>query len=356
MHNGVPCMILRGGSSKGAYFERDDLPAEPAERDSLLRRIMGSPDPRQIDGIGGAHPLTSKVAIVSPSANDDADIDYLFLQVGVDDDVVTDRQNCGNLLAGVAPFAIERGLVSPDGDAATVRIRMLNTDSIATARVPMADGSPVYDGDTTISGVLGTAAPIALDFEDIAGSSTGALLPSGNPIDEIEGVPCTLVDNGMPVVVMAAADLGVTGYETCADLETDEALRTKLEAIRLDAGERMGLGDVRDTTVPKLTMVAAPQAGGHLCTRTFIPHRCHDAIGVLGAVSVATAALLPGAPANALLAPVTDGVVRLEHPTGHFDAVIDVVEADDGTIAVPRAGIIRTARKLMDGTVFPRPE
>jgi len=350
-------MIMRGGSSKGAYFLRDDLPADRTVRDGLLRRVMGSPDARQIDGLGGAHPLTSKIAVIAPSTDDDADVDYLFLQVGVDNDVVSDRQNCGNLLAGVAPFAIERALVDTPADGeARVRIRMLNTDSIATARLTMAGGAPVYDGDTAISGVPGTAAAIALDFENIAGGSAGALLPSGSATHEIEGVECTLIDNGMPVVVMRAGDLGRTGYEDCAELEADEALRTVLEKVRLQAGELMGLGDVSDTTVPKLTMVAAPRDGGHICTRTFIPHRCHDAIGVLGAVSVATAALLPNSPGASVLTAPTDGVVRLEHPTGHFDAVIEISSDEDGNVDVPRAGIIRTARKLMDGTVFPRPE
>jgi len=350
-------MIMRGGSSKGAYFRREDLPEDPAERDAVLRRLMGSPDARQVDGLGGAHPLTSKVAVVAPSTDDDADVDYLFLQVGVDNDVVSDRQNCGNLLAGVAPFAIERTLVDAPADGeAHVRIRMLNTDSIATARLSMAGGAPVYDGDTTISGVPGTAAAIALDFQNIAGGSSGALLPSGSVADEIEGVECTLVDNGMPVVVMRAADLGVTGYEDRAELEANEALRTVLEKIRLQAGELMGLGDVSNSTVPKLAMVAAPRDGGNICTRTFIPHRCHDAIGVLGAVSVATAAFLPDSPGASVLTAPTDGVVRLEHPTGHFDAVIEISSGEDGIVDVPRAGIIRTARKLMDGIAFPRPE
>ena len=357
MEGGISCMIMRGGSSKGAYFLQEDLPTGADERASLLRRIMGSPDPRQIDGIGGAHPLTSKVAIVAPSPDGEADVDYLFLQVNVEDDIVSDRQNCGNLLAGVAPFAIERGVIdAPSDGEATVRIRMLNTDSIATARLEVRDGAPVYDGDMTISGVPGTAAAISLEFEEIAGSSAAALLPTGKPFDEVEGIACTMVDNGMPVVVMAAADLGVTGYEPCAVLEGNEALRTKLEAIRVQAGYRMGLGDVSAATVPKLTFVAPPQAGGNLCTRTFIPHRCHDAIGVFGAVAVATAALLRGSPAHELLTPPDDSVVRLEHPTGHFDAVIEISTDADGTIEVPRVGIIRTTRKLMDGTVFPRPE
>jgi len=353
---GVRCMILRGGSSKGAYFLREDLPADPEVRDDLLLRVMGSPDQRQIDGIGGAHPLTSKVAVVAPTADgdDDADLEYLFLQVSVDEPLVSDRQNCGNLLAGVAPFAIERGLVTPDRSATevTVRIRMLNTDSIATATLPLADGAPVYAGDRAISGVPGTAAPIRLDFADIAGGSTGALLPTGAIRDTIAGVDCTLVDNGMPVVVFRADAVGITGYESCADLEADAALRSTLEAIRLQAGHRMNLGDVTDTTVPKLTMVAPPVAGGHLSTRTFIPHRCHDAIGVLGAVSVATAAVLPGSPAHEVLAGQAAEHVVLEHPTGDFEAAV-AVSFDGDQPTVGRAGIIRTARKLMDGTVFP---
>jgi 4-oxalomesaconate tautomerase len=355
-------MILRGGTSKGAYFLASDLPPAPPERDLLLLRIMGSPDARQIDGIGGAHPLTSKVAVVAPSASADADVDYLFLQVGTDEPLVSHRQNCGNLLAGVAPFAIERGLVDAAADGlVTVRIKMLNTGSIATARLETQAGLPIYEGVTTISGVPGAAAAIALDFEDIAGSSTGALLPTGNRVDDIHGVASTLVVNGMPVVVMAASALGVSGYETCAELEQNAALRTKLEAIRLEAGVRMGLGDVSQTTIPKLTIVSPPQSGGHLNTRTFIPHRCHDAIGVLGAVSVSTAALLPGSPAYALVDQLnndvaTDSLVRLEHPTGVFEAVVEIVHTASGEMTVKRAGIIRTARKLMDGIVFPRSE
>jgi len=353
MTDGVRCMIMRGGSSKGAYFVRDDLPADPAERDELLLRIMGTPDPRQIDGIGGAHPLTSKVAVVGPAGSDRADVEYLFLQLGVGERLVTDRQNCGNLLAGVAPFAVERGLVErADGDA-SVRIHMLNTDSVAAAHLTLRDGELLRTGGTVVSGVPGTASPIRLDFEDLAGGSCGALLPTGRTTDEIAGVPCTLVDNGMPVVVMRADAMGITGYEDCAELDADGALRDRLEKIRLEAGPLMNLGDVAATTVPKLTMVAPPREGGDLCTRTLIPHRCHDAIGVLGAVSVATAALLPGSPASEVTARQRDGAVVLEHPTGTFEAVVELAE-DGGTPIVTRAGIVRTARKLMDGIVFPR--
>jgi 4-oxalomesaconate tautomerase len=356
VQDGIRCMVMRGGTSKGLYFLADDLPADEASRDDVLLRIMGSPDRRQIDGMGGAHPLTSKVAVVGRGGADAADIDYHFLQVVVDEAVVTDRQNCGNLLAGVAPFAIERGLVTPPaGDTAAVRIHMVNTGGLATATVPICDGRPRYDGPASISGVPGTAAPIRLDFQGIAGSSCGALLPTGRAVDEVEGLAVTLIDNGMPVVVLRAGDLGITGHETCAELEADDAMRKTLERVRLAAGPLMNLGDVAEATVPKLTMVAAPRAGGTIATRTFIPHRCHDAIGVLGAVSVGTAALMPEGPAAevAELGRAEGRVVTIEHPTGTFDAAVDLALVD-GVPVVKRAGIIRTARKLMDGTVFPR--
>jgi 4-oxalomesaconate tautomerase len=354
--DGIRCMVMRGGTSKGLYLLTDDLPDDEATRDRLLLRIMGSPDERQIDGMGGAHPLTSKVAVVGPATDGGGggDVDYHFLQVVVDQAVVTDRQNCGNLLAGVAPFALERGLVEPPtGDAATVRIRMLNTGGLATATVPLRDGRPRYDGPTAISGVPGTAAPIRLDFEGVAGSSCGALLPTGRAVDEVCGLAVTLVDNGMPVVVLRAADVDVTGRESCAELEANAPLRETLEKVRLAAGPLMNLGDVATTTVPKLTLVSAPHAGGAIATRTFIPHRCHDAIGVLGAVSVATAALLPEGPATEVAVHDGGDTVSVEHPTGTFDAAVQLTMVG-GDPVVERAGIIRTARKLMDGMVFAR--
>lgn len=347
-------MLMRGGTSKGAFFVADDLPADLGERDALLLRIMGSPDVRQIDGVGGATPLTSKVAIVGASTRADADIDYLFLQVSVDQALVSDRQNCGNLLAATASFAIERGLVEgAHGDTATVRVYMVNTESIATATIRLSDGMPDYRGEASIDGVPGTAAPVQLDFEGIAGGSCGALLPTGNTVDTIDGIEVTMIDNGMPVVVMLAAELGITGAESPTELEADESLRARLESIRLQAGHLMNLGDVTDTTVPKLTMVSAPTAGGDISTRTFIPHRCHEAIGVFGAVSVATAALLPGTPAAGVLRPGAgaDGRLSCEHPSGTFTTAIDI-DTSGATPEVRSAGIIRTARKLMDGTVF----
>ena len=361
-------MLMRGGTSKGAYFRSQDLPGDPAERDDLILRIVGSPDPRQIDGIGGAHALTTKVAVVGPSAEPDTDVDYLFLQPSVDEPLVSDAQNCGNMLAGVGPFAIERGMVDPEGTEARVRIRMVNTGSVAIATFPLLGGMPDYSGSASIGGVPGTAAAVRLEFEDIAGSSCGALLPTGNLVDRVEGTDCTLIDNGMPTVVMRADDLGVTGYEDCASLEADDCLRSRLEQIRKSAGPLMVLGDVSASTVPKMTLVAPPRTtAGDICTRTFIPHRCHEAIGVLGAVSVATATALPGAIGHDILAtaigrePRSGGtsrierVVTLEHPTGTFDAAVTVTIRPGEAPVIESAGIIRTARKLFDGAVFPRP-
>lgn len=349
MTGGVRCMVMRGGTSKGAYFLAGDLPADPADRDDLLLRIMGSPDERQIDGIGGAHPLTSKVAVVSASVSPEVAVDYLFLQVAVDEATVSDRQNCGNLLAGVAGFAVERGLVPAGDERTTVRIRMVNSDSVATATIATPGGVVEYAGDVAISGVPGTAAPVLLDFADTAGSATGALLPTGSTVDIIDDVPVTCVDNGMPVVVLPAVAFGVTGYETPAELEADERLRARLERIRLQAGELMGLGDVTAASVPKLTLVAAPRDGGTIATRTFIPHRCHASIGVLGAVTVATACALSTGAAHELAAGGGPRY-RLEHPTGHLDVEVEL----DETGAVLRSGVVRTARKLLDGVAFPR--
>ena len=355
MTDGGRCMLMRGGTSKGAYFLAQDLPAEPAARDDLLLRIMGTPDARQIDGIGGAHPLTSKVAVISRSARPDADVDYLFLQVGVGEAMVSDRQNCGNLLAGVGPFAVERGLAGKS----PVRIHMVNSGSVATATFPGADGIVDYTGGTAIAGVPGTAAAVVLAFDGqqnagTEGSATGALLPTGNVSDIIEGIPVTCIDNGMPVVIVAAAELDRTGYETVADLEADAGLNEKVQALRLAAGQLMGLGNVTATSVPKISLVAAPADGGTICTRTFIPVRVHDSIGVLGAVSVATALLLTGAAGHdlAVLAP---GQTRfdIEHPTGHLEVEAEIDQASWPPTVI-RSGVVRTARKLFDGTVFPR--
>ncbi len=349
----IRCMQMRGGTSKGAYFLASDLPADPAARDRVLLAVMGSPDPRQIDGIGGADPLTSKVAIVSPSTRADADVDYLFAQVVVDEARVDYGQNCGNILAGVGPFAIERGLVDARDGTTAVAIHMLNTGQIAVASVSTPGRQVQYDGDARIDGVPGTAAAIPLAFRDTAGSTCGALLPTGNLKDTIDGVEVTCIDNGMPLVLIRARDLDRTGYETRDELDADEALKARVEAIRLAVGPRMNLGDVSARTVPKMCLIAPPRAGGAISTRSFIPHRCHASIGVLGAVSVATAAVLPGTVCDGI-AELGDaiGVKRLavEHPTGEFTVELTLAH-ENGATEVTGAALLRTARWLFDGVV-----
>jgi 4-oxalomesaconate tautomerase len=344
------CMWMRGGTSKGGYFLKDDLPADNAERDAILLAVMGSPDVNQIDGMGGGDPLTSKVAVVSKSARSGVDVDYLFLQVFVDQAIVTDAQNCGNILAGVGPFAIERGLIAMTGEETRVTIFMENTGQVAVATVRTPGGTVTYHGDAKIDGVPGSHAPVPLEFRDTAGSSCGALLPTGNAVDVVNGVPVTLIDNGMPCVVMKAADVGITGYEDRDSLDANTELKAKIEAIRLAVGERMNLGNVTEKSVPKMMLVAAPRNGGAVTVRSFIPHRAHATIGVLGAVSVATACLIPGSPA-AEVADIRDGARKLlsvEHPTGEMSCVLEL----DETGSVKSAALLRTARKLMDGTVF----
>ena len=344
-------MMMRGGTSKGLYFLAEDLPQETAVRDQLLLKIMGSPDPRQIDGVGGAHPLTSKVAVVSPSADSNADIEYLFLQVVVDREVVSDGQNCGNILSGVAQFAIERGLLAASTDETVVRIRMLNSGGIAVVTVATPAGQVCYEGDTRIDGVPGTAAPVLIDFADVAGSSCGALLPTGNPLDVVAGTEVTCVDNGMPVVLVRAADLGLSGYETPEQLEANSELRSRVEAIRLQAGPLMNLGDVTNMTVPKMSLLAAARDGGAVSTRTFIPHRVHQSIGVLGAASVAAGCCIAGSVGNAVAGELPGGAVDVEHPSGRFTVDI-ALRNDGGSYSIERSALLRTARKLMDGNVY----
>jgi len=358
MLRAIPCTLMRGGTSKGLYFHAKDLPAERDARDRVLLAAMGSPDERQIDGVGGAHPLTSKVAVISPSTRPDADVDYLFLQVVVDKAEVSDSQNCGNLLAGVGPWAIDNGLVPVAGETTAVRIHMVNTASIAVAQVQTPGGVVEYEGKARIDGVPGTAAPVMLDFLDVAGSSCGALFPTGNLVDEVEGVQVTCVDNGMPVVMLRATDLGKRGDESPEALEADSELRARVEAIRLAIGPHMNLGDVKKKTVPKMCLVSPPKAGGTVNTRNFIPHRVHEAIGVLGAVSVATACVAPGTVGSEYAEGVgaldANGValsLDIEHPTGFFTVAMEVA-LEEGVIKVRRSALLRTTRKLFRGEVY----
>jgi 4-oxalomesaconate tautomerase len=345
---------MRGGTSKGLYFHTTDLPSDTATRDAVLLAAMGSPDLREIDGMGGAHPLTSKVAVVNASSRDDADVDYLFLQVWPDRAEVSDSQNCGNLLAGVGPFAIEEGLVAPGEQITDVRIWMANTQSLAVARVQTPDGEVCYDGDAHIDGVPGTSAPIPIEFLNIAGSTCGSLLPTAHPVDIIDGVRVTCIDNGMPVVCIKAHDLGLTGYETPSEIESNADLCDRVERIRLRAGHLMNLGDVTTATIPKMSLIAPAQHGGTVATRTFIPKRVHEAIGVFGAVSVATACLVPGSVAHdvaGLNTPPGPTTIDVEHPTGYFSVSMNV-SLEDETVHVNSSALLRTARLLMRGDVF----
>jgi 4-oxalomesaconate tautomerase len=347
--------MMRGGTSKGAYFLTSDLPEDVAERDRILLSVMGSPDIRQIDGIGGADPLTSKVAIVSRSTRPGIDVDYLFCQVWVDRAEVGTAQNCGNILAGVAPFAIERGLVAGASPETKVTIFMVNSGQTVRATVQTPDGLPIYDGDAAIDGVPGTAAPIALSFSDTAGSTCGALLPTGRAVDVVNGVAVTCIDNGMPCVVMRAGDVGRTGYETRDALDADAELKARVEAIRLAVGPMMNLGDVTEKTVPKMVLVAPPREGGAIATRSFIPHKAHATIGVFAALSVATACLLPESPAHDIARPPAGPAKRMlvEHPTGASQVRLEVDE-QDGQVTVKEAAIVSTARALFEGKVFAR--
>ena len=385
MQTSIPCLFMRGGTSKGPFFKESDLPADKATRDRVLLSVMGSPDKRQIDGLGGAHPLTSKVAIVRKSTKPGVDIDFLFAQLQPDKETVDTTPNCGNMLAGVVPFALETGLVQAQGDTSTFRVLTLNTDmacdiTVQTPLVPSVKNSAhnsgqnnslehtaatkrfvEYAGDARIDGAPGSSAPITINFLDTAGSVCSSLLPTGQVKDAItvtgEGfAPFTLdvtcIDNGMPLVIFKASDVGRTGYESVAELNADDDLKKRIEALRLQISLKMGLGDVSQKNYPKMTLIAPPKGGGSITTRSFIPHVCHDAIGVLAAVTVGTACVLKGS--------VCDGVavmqagatqhVSVEHPTGEFSVALETDPNNPQNVT--KAALLRTARLLMRGEVM----
>jgi 4-oxalomesaconate tautomerase len=352
MQTPIPCLFMRGGTSRGPFFLAADLPADVALRDRVLLAAMGSPDRRQIDGLGGANPLTSKVGIVSRGATPGVDLDFLFAQVVVDQALVDTKPNCGNMLAAVVPFALERGLVAAQGDTTTLRVLTKNTGMQCDVTVATPGGRVEYQGDARIDGVPGTAAPITINFLDTAGSVCSGLLPTGRVRDVVDGVAVTCIDNGMPMVLLHAGAVGRTGYESVADLNADTVLKARLEQLRLAAGALMGLGDVTKNTFPKMCLVAPPREGGSISTRTFIPHVCHDAIGVLQAVTVATACVLDGAVGHdvAVMPAGNVKVVSVEHPTGEFSVEIEVDPANPQNVI--RAALLRTARLLMRGEVM----
>jgi 4-oxalomesaconate tautomerase len=343
---------MRGGTSRGPFFLESDLPADIAARDATLLAVMGSPDVRQIDGLGGADPLTSKVGIIRRGQTAGVDLEFLFAQVSVKEARVDTTPNCGNMLAAVAPFGLETGLIRPTGDVTTLRVLTRNTGTLSDIEVQTPGGQVQYSGSARIDGVPGTAAPIKISFLETAGSVCGSLLPTGRLVDHFDGIEVTCIDNGMPVVLMPAEALGVSGYETKDALNANHALKQKIESIRLKAGPAMHLGDVTQKVVPKMCLVAKPVAGGHISTRTFIPHDCHSAVGVLGAVTVATAAVLPGSVAHRY-ARVPEGnpkTLSVEHPSGEFSVVLSMNPQKESEVL--QAALLRTARLILKGEVF----
>jgi 4-oxalomesaconate tautomerase len=358
---GIPCMLMRGGTSRGPFFLESDLPADEEDRNRVLLAVMGSPDKRQIDGLGGAHTLTSKVGIVRRSEQPGVALDFLFAQLRPDADTVDTTPNCGNMLAAVVPFALERGLIAAGGDTTTARVLTLNTQMQCDITVDTRGGRVRYSGDARIDGVPGSAAPIAINFLDTAGSVCAAMLPTGQTQDVIavEGehiapftIAVTCIDNGMPMVLMRAADMGRTGDESVEALNADGELKQKLEALRLQAGRLMGLGDVGAKSYPKMCLLAPARHGGSIGTRCFIPHACHDAIGVLAAVTVATACVLEGSVARPMVAAI-DGLaptISVEHPSGEFSVSLGLDPANPQRVV--RAALLRTARLIMRGEVM----
>jgi 4-oxalomesaconate tautomerase len=354
MQTAIPYMQFRGGSSKGLFFKAKDLPSDETARNKMILAAMegvGQGDPRQIDGLGGGTSLTSKVAIVSRSKDKNADLDYLFLQVVIGKGTISTAQTCGNILAGVVPFAIESGMIKVKDPITTAKVKMLNTGGLCEISVQTPNGKVEYAGNAKVDGVPSTAAPIICNYLDTQGSTCGALLPTGNVIDIVEGIELTCIDNGMPQVMLRAKDLGITGFESPKELDSNTDLKAKLEQIRLKISHKMNLGDVSQTTIPKMCLIAPPQYGGVLTTRTFIPHVCHEAIGVLGAVSAATACLLKGAVTEGIMVLKDSKNLSIEHPTGEFTVNIDS-EFQNDMLMIKKSGVMRTARLLSKGLVF----
>jgi 4-oxalomesaconate tautomerase len=354
MQIAIPYMQFRGGSSKGLFFKATDLPADENARNKIILAAMegvGQGDARQIDGLGGGTSLTSKVAIVSLSKNADADIDYLFLQVVIGKGKISTAQTCGNILAAVVPFAIESGMIIASSPTTAAKVNMLNTGGICEVTVQTPGGKVNYSGNAKVDGVPGTAAPIICNYLNTAGATCGALLPTGNVKDIVDEIEVTCIDNGMPEVIIRANDLGITGYETPAALDANETLKNKLESIRLQIGPKMNLGDVKEKTVPKMCIVSPPLNGGTINTRTFIPHVCHEAIGVLGAVSCATACMLKDSVMDGIAVVNDKENLSIEHPTGEFTVQLDTTNLN-ANIIINKSGVIRTARLLNKGEVF----
>ena len=352
MQTKIPCVIMRGGTSRGPFFYMPDLPADVPTRDAVLLSVMGSPHEIQVDGIGGSHSVTSKVAMISKSKHPGADVDYLFAQVQINENFVDTKPNCGNMLVAVGPYAIDAGLVPAKNDETIVRIFNVNTQTLVEAFVQTPGGKVTYEGKAAIDGVPGTAAPIGINFKGGIGSVTKKMLPTGKPSDIIDGVEASCVDIAMPIVLMRAEAFGKTGHEAAVELDADRDTMQRMETIRRKAGTLMGMGDVSKRVVPKMALLSAPRKGGTIASRFFVPETCHKSHPVTGTVCIASACAIPGTVASQIapLPPAPQGMVRIEHPSGMI--VIDLdVDFAAGKQELRRAALIRTARRIFEGQV-----
>lgn len=354
MQTAIPAIFMRGGTSRGLYFNKADLPADRELWDDILLKSFGSPDPRQVDGVGGTTSVTSKTCILSPSDRDDSDIDYFFAQLSVDEAKVDYAPTCGNMLAGVGPYAIETGMVPAEDGETRVRIHQVNTGGLVEAVIQTPGGHVEYDGDAAIDGAPGTAAPILLNFMNVIGARTGKLFPTGEKMETIDGVDVTIIDAAMPCMIMRAADVGKTGYEAAAELDDDTAFFARVEAMRLEAGRRMGLGDVSGQVQPKIVILAPPRDGGAITSRYFVPDKTHQTHAITGGIAVAYASVTQGTVAEPLaVLPAGDNQPQfsIEHPAGQLHLALTLTDGDDGK-NIEAAGIIRTARMIMQGSIM----
>lgn len=350
----IPCVIMRGGTSRGPYFKASDLPADVAGRDRVLLAVMGSPHVMQVDGIGGSHSQTSKVAIVGPSARDDSDVDYLFAQVSVNEAIVDTRPNCGNMLSGVGPFAIEEGMVPAQDPETRVRVFNVNTGALVEQTIQTPGGHVIYEGNLALDGVPGTAAPIRMAFANTEGAVTGALFASGKRVEEIDGVAVTLIDNAMPMMLLRADSVGLRGDETPEEIDANSEMLARVEALRLEAGRRMGLGDVSRLVTPKVGLLSAAREGGTIASRYLVPHSCHRSHAATGAICLATACCLEGTVAAEIIGGAVgqSGDVVIEHPAGRIDVGVTLEPDAQGGMRVARTEILRTARRIFEGFVY----
>ncbi|TCD13304.1 4-oxalomesaconate tautomerase [Oricola cellulosilytica] len=349
----IPCIFMRGGTSRGPYFNRKDLPEDLGELAKVLIAVVGAGHPLNIDGVGGGNAVTTKVAMLSKSDDESADVDYFFAQVAVEKEEVDFSPTCGNILSGVGPAAIEMGLVAATGDETSVRIRSTNTGALVEAKVQTPGGIVNYEGDAAINGVNGTAAPVILNFMNIVGSKTGAMFPTGNAIDLVDGFEVTCIDVAMPMVIGRSEDFGITGYESREELDVNRELFERFEPVRIKAGELMGFADVATSVVPKFGLLARPRRGGAIAARYFMPWTTHPSFAVTGSICTGSCLMAPGTVAAGLaqLPGGNPAVLEIEHTSGMIEVVMDA-SVESGQFDLKSAGLLRTARKLMSGHVY----